>query len=106
MRTQALNKAISRRALSVGDVAYFASPVTGGGVSASRFSQLFWISKQNGGKTSDDWATFAWQLMKAQNQSIIKDGATLQGEDNLVELKAQAEQWGAKALPVWTALGI
>jgi SAM-dependent methyltransferase len=105
-RTHALNKAISRRALSVGDIAYFASPVTGGGVSAPRFSQLFWMSKQNGGKTPLDWATFAWQLLQAQNQAIIKDGVTLQGEDNLAELKTQAEQWGAKILPVWTALGI
>ena len=105
-RTQALNKAISRRSLSVGDVAYFASPVTGGGVSAPRFSQLFWLGKQNGGKTSDDWAQFAWSLLQAQGQALIKDGATLQGEDNLVELKSQAAQWGAKVLPVWTALGI
>ena len=105
-RTQALNKAISRRALSVGDVAYLASPVTGGGVSAPRFSQLFWISKQNGGKTSDDWASFAWQLLQAQNQAIIKNGVTLQGEDNLAELKTEAAQWGAKILPIWTALGI
>jgi SAM-dependent methyltransferase len=105
-RTQALNKAISRRALSAGDIAYLASPVTGGGISAPRFNQLFWISKQNGGKTPSDWATFAWQLLQAQNQAIIKDGVTLQGEDNLVELKIRAEQWGAKTLPIWTALGI
>ncbi|MET3666169.1 class I SAM-dependent methyltransferase [Caulobacter sp. 1776] len=105
-RTNALNKAISRRSLSVGDIAYFASPVTGGGVPAARFNQLFWLSKQSGGKTPNDWATFAWQLLQAQSQAIIKDGVTLQGDDNLVELRSQAEQWGAKILPVWTALGI
>lgn len=105
-RTQAFNRAISRRSLSVGDIGVFASPVTGGGVSASRFQQLFWLSKQNGGKTPADWAQFTWSLLQAQNQAIIKDGATLQGEANLVELKAQAEEWGAKVLPVWTALGI
>lgn len=105
-RTQALNRAISRRSLSVGDIAHFASPVTGGGVSAPRFSQLFWLSRQNGGKTADDWAQFAWSLLHAQNQAIVKDGAALQGEDNLVELRAQATQWGANVLPLWTALGI
>jgi SAM-dependent methyltransferase len=105
-RTQALNKAISRRSLSVGDIAFFASPVTGAGVSAPRFSQLFWLSKQSGGKTPDDWAQFAWSLLQAQGQALIKDGATLEGEANLVELKSQAEQWGAKTLPVWAALGI
>jgi SAM-dependent methyltransferase len=105
-RTHALNRAISRRSLSVGDIAHFASPVTGGGVVAPRFSQLFWLSKQSGGKTPDDWAQFAWSLLQAQNQAIVKDGATLQGDDNLVELKGLATQWGTDVLPIWTALGI
>lgn len=105
-RTLALNTAIVRRSLSVGDIGFLASPVTGGGVSASRFPQLFWSSKQYGGKTPDDWATYAWQLLKAQGQAIIKDGVTLQGDDNLAELKAQAQIWGAQVDPVWSALGI
>lgn len=105
-RTAAVNKAISRRSLSVGDIGFLASPITGGGIAASRFQQLFWQSKQSGGKTPADWAAFAWSLLQAQNQAIIKDGATLQGEDNLVELRAQAEAWGAKTQPVWAALGI
>ncbi|MFY8208126.1 MAG: methyltransferase regulatory domain-containing protein, partial [Caulobacter sp.] len=105
-RTLALNKAIARRSLSVGDIGCFASPVTGGGVTAPRFTQLFWMNRQNGGKTPEDWAAFAYQILQAQGQSIIKDGNTLQGEDNLTELRAQATQWGAQVLPVWTALGV
>lgn len=105
-RTQALNSAISRRSLSVGDIGYMASPVTGGGVPASRFHQLFWLSSKNGGKTSDDWANYAWDLLKAQGQAIIREGVTLQGDDNLVELKSQAEVWGARIAPIWSALGI
>ncbi len=105
-RTNALNKAIARRSLSAGDIGNFASPVTGGGISAPRFHQLFWLSKQNGGKAAADWAQFAWSVLQVQNQAIIKDGATLQGDDNLTELKAQAEQWGANTLPMWTALGV
>jgi SAM-dependent methyltransferase len=105
-RTHALNKAIARRSVSVGDIGYFASPVTGGGMGAQRFHQLFWLSKQNGGNTPDEWAQFAWSLLEAQGQAIIKDGVTLQGADNLTELKSQAEEWSAKSLPVWTALGI
>jgi len=105
-RTNALNKAIARRSLSVGDIGHFASPVTGGGVSAPRFQQLFWLSKQSGGKTPDDWATYAWQILKAQGQSIIKDGAPLEGDNNLAELKAQATAWGVNTAPVWAALGL
>lgn len=105
-RTHALNRAIARRALSAGDIGVLASPVSGGGVSSSRFQQLFWLSKQSGGKTAADWAQFTWSVLQAQGQSLLKDGAALQGEDNLTELRSQAEEWGAKALPVWTALGI
>ncbi|ACL94534.2 class I SAM-dependent methyltransferase [Caulobacter vibrioides] len=105
-RTLALNKTIARRSLSVGDIAYFASPITGGGITASRFAQLFWLSRQNGGKTAEDWASFAYQVLQGQGQAIIKDGATLQGEDNLTELRAQATHWGAHVLPIWNALGV
>ncbi|WP_297506509.1 class I SAM-dependent methyltransferase [uncultured Caulobacter sp.] len=105
-RTTALNKAIARRSVSVGDIGTFASPVIAGGVAAPRFQQLFWMSKQNGAKTPDEWAAFVWSLLQSQGQAIIKDGATLQGDANLAELKAQAEAWGAKVLPLWTALGL
>jgi SAM-dependent methyltransferase len=105
-RCLALNRAIARRSLSSGDIISFASPVTGGGVTASRFNQLFWLSKQSGGKMVADWAGFAWSVLKEQNQNILKDGGALQGEDNLTELTSQAEEWGAKTLPIWTALGI
>jgi hypothetical protein len=105
-RTKALNTAIAGRSLSTGEIAHFASPVTGGGVTAPRFSQLFWLSREQGGKTADDWATFAYQTLSAQGQSIVKEGVTLQGEDNLTELKAQAKAWEDNVLPIWTALGL
>lgn len=105
-RTYAFNKAIARRSLSAGDVGVLASPLTGGGISASRFEQLFWLSKQSGGKAPADWAQFSWSVLQAQGQSLVKDGATLQGDDNLAELRSQAEVWGAKTLPIWTALGV
>ena len=72
-----------------------ASPVIGGGVAAPRFHQLFWLSRQNGGKTAEDWARFTWSVLQAQNEALLKDGAPLQGEDNLIELRRQAEAWGA-----------
>lgn len=105
-RTLALNRVIARRALSSGEIGNFASPVTGGAVTAPRFHQLFWLGKQNGGKASADWAAFAWSILQSQNEAIVKDGATLQGDENLKELTVQAEIWGAQVLPIWTALGI
>lgn len=105
-RAAALNRAVAQMAISTGDIGNFASPVTGGGVSAPRFHQLFWLSKQAGGKTPADWAGFAWQILSSQGQAILKDGAPLQGDDNLVELTSQAQVWGEQVLPMWTALGI
>lgn len=102
----ALNNAIAQRALSVGDVAYFVSPVTGCGISAPRFQQIFWLAKLAGKKTPDEWASFTWERLRTLNQAILKDGAPLQGDDNLVELKEQAKEWGERILPLWTALGI
>ncbi|WP_421737206.1 class I SAM-dependent methyltransferase [Caulobacter sp.] len=105
-RTLALNRQIAQRALSTGDIGYFASPVTGGATSASRFQQLFWLSKQSGGKTPADWAAFAWSILQSQNEAIIRDGVTLQGDENLTELVAQAQLWNEQVLPLWTALGV
>lgn len=105
-RTLALNKAIATRSLSAMDIGHLASPVTGGGVAANRFQQMFWLAKQNGRKTPDDWAQFAWSVLQAQGQALIVQGATLQGDDNLAELKRQAEHWGGKVLPIWSALGL
>lgn len=105
-RTLALNKAIAQRSLSTADIGYLASPVVGGGITAPRFHQMFWLSKQNGGKTVEDWAQFAWSALRGQGQALIKDGVTLEGEANLVELRRQAGEWAAKALPVWAALGV
>ncbi|HJV43469.1 class I SAM-dependent methyltransferase [Caulobacter sp.] len=105
-RALALNKAIAQRSLSASDIGTLASPLIGGGVAATRFQQMFWLSRQNGGKTVEDWAQFAWSILREQGQALIKDGTTLEGDANLVELKWQAEEWARKTLPVWTALGV
>ena len=105
-RTLALNKAIATRSLAATDIGNLASPVIGGGVAANRFQQMFWLAKQGGRKTPDDWAQYAWSVLQAQGQALIIEGAALQGDANLVELKRQAEQWGEKVAPVWSALGI
>lgn len=105
-RTSAMNKAIARRSLSSGDIAIFASPVTGAGLTASRFAQLFWLSKQNGGKAAADHAAYAWSVLQAQGQRIIKEGVMLEGDANLTEMQTQAEKWVEKTLPIWTALGV
>lgn len=105
--TAAINKAILSRARANGDIQYLSSPVTGGGIVVSRFQQLFLLAKQNGRKTPDEWAKFAWDLLAAQGQRILIEGKTLEtAEENLAELARQAKVFKDKQLSVFSALGI
>ena len=106
-RTDKLNAHLLQKARSSGDITYLASPVTGGGVTVSRFPQLFLLAIHQGKKHPTEWAQFAWQLLTAQGQRILKDGKTLDAaEDNLAELTSQAEAFAQKQLPILKALQI
>ena len=105
--TDKLNAYLMHSSRSSTDISFLASPVTGGGVTVNRFKQLFLLAKANGKKTPQDWAAYVWQILSAQNQRLIKDGATLESpEDNLSELTAQAKEFAEKELPILHALGI
>ncbi|TXI38311.1 MAG: hypothetical protein E6Q59_06620 [Nitrosomonas sp.] len=49
--TDKLNNYIMKRASSSGDIAYLASPVTGGGIVVGRFQQIIPIGNWKGQKT-------------------------------------------------------
>ena len=104
--TKALNRAIATRSCTEGDIANLASPVIGGGIGATRFHQLFWLSKEAGGGGHEAWADFAWAQLQAQGQTLTKEGDRLSPEAARAELKEQAQKWGEQVLPLWTALGI
>ena len=62
----------------------------GGGVPVGRFEQMFLGARAKGQKSPKEWAKGAWEILRKQNQAIIKDGAVLQGaEANLEELNRQ-----------------
>lgn len=106
-RAQQLNKLLLKKALASGDIVYLASPVTGGGIPVGRFQQIFIIAKSAGHKTSDDWASFAWEVIKSQNQKILKDGKPIDSEEaNLAELRKYAAIFQEKQLPVLQALQV
>ncbi|MDY8108853.1 class I SAM-dependent methyltransferase [Fulvimarina sp. 2208YS6-2-32] len=105
--TKAFNRAVIERALDGADLAFLASPVTGGGVTVGRFQQLFLKALFDGKKSPDEWASFVWQVLSAQNQRILKDGRTLEtAEENLSELKVQADTFSEKQLPVLKSLQV
>ena len=105
--TKRLNDHIKAKARGSGDVAHLASPVSGGGVALGRFPQLFLLAIDAGRKQPAEWAQFAWQLLQAQGQSLIKDGQPIAtAEENLAELTTQAQTFAEKQLPVLKALQI
>lgn len=102
-----LNAHLCQKARGSNELNYLASPVTGGGYAVNRFQQLFLVSFAQGKKQPADWAQYAWQVLLAQGQKLLKEGKTLEtAEENLAELTAQAQAFADKMLPILRALQI
>ncbi len=105
--TKAFNQAVMTRARDHGELQFLSSPISGGGHSVGRFQQLFSLSIAEGGKTPDAWAAFVWKLIAAQGQRLLKGDRVVETEEeNLAELKIQAEEFASKQLPVLKSLQI
>ncbi len=106
-RCAALNAYLCGRARADGDIAWLASPVIGGGVVVGRIQQLFLSALRQGRQQPHEWAKFAWDLLFAQGQRVLKDGKALEVvEDNIAELTTQATDFAEKRLPILKALGV
>ena len=102
-----LNAHLMLKARGSAELSYLASPVTGGGVTVGRFAQLFLLARAQGHKQHADWAQFAWGLLAAQGQRILKEGKALDTpEENLAELGQQAQEFAEKQLPLLKALQV
>jgi SAM-dependent methyltransferase len=105
--SKALNTHLMTKARSSNDITFLASPVTGGGITVSRFEQLFLLALTQGKKQPGEWAQFVWTILQAQGQKLVKEGKTLEtDEQNLAELNEQARVFGEKQVPVLRALGV
>lgn len=102
-----LNAHLLDKARGSSDISYLASPVTGGAIAVNRFQQLFLLARSKGKKRPDEWGAFAWDILAAQGQGLLKDGKALESvEDNIAELTAQASTFAVKRLPILQVLGI
>lgn len=102
-----LNQHLMSKSRASNDLAYLASPVTGGGIQINRIQQLFVLARQQGRKTPQEWARFAWDHLQALGQRLTKEGKELEtAEENLTELTAQAQSFAEKQLPILKALQI
>ena len=104
--TKALNTRLFQSARH-SDIAYLASPVTGGAINVGRFEQLFLLARSQGMTTPGEWARYASDLLAAQGQRVIKDGKAVDSvERQLDELTRQAMRTAQVTLPVMSHLGI
>ncbi|MYM89942.1 methyltransferase [Rugamonas sp. FT82W] len=105
--TDRLNRRLLRQARGGAEVSTLASPVTGNGIAAGRFQQLFVGAILQGRQHPSEWAHQAWQALKASQQTITKNGVALIGdEQNLAELASQATEFRERRLPLLRAMGI
>lgn len=106
-QTDKLNATLCQKARGSNDISYLASPVTGGGMTVNRFQQLFLLCMAQDKKQPADWAQYVWQTIAAQGRKIVKEGKTLEAEEeNLAELTAQSQAFADKQLPILKALQI
>jgi SAM-dependent methyltransferase len=105
--SEAINRHLEARARGSGDVSYLASPTVAGGVTVGRFQQLFLAARRAGAKDAGAMARSAWTVLAAQGQRLVKDGKTLESEqDNIAELTQQAEAFLAGVGRMLEALGV
>ncbi|MEM8811130.1 MAG: methyltransferase regulatory domain-containing protein [Pseudomonadota bacterium] len=105
--TDRLNRHLIAMARDSGSVTYLASPVTGGGVRVGQAHQLFLLALTEGRRQPEDWADFVWPILAQQGQKIVKDGRTLEtDEENRAEFLEQAKAFADGFLPVLRALQV
>lgn len=102
-----LNDKLMKIARTNHDSSYLACAITGGAIGVGRFEQLF-ISALNGGlQKHEDWAKYAWDIIKSQGHKLLKDGKQIESEsENLQRLVNQAKKFADTQLPILRKLQI
>jgi hypothetical protein len=106
-RTDRINAHIISQARGSGEIAYLASPLTGGGLAVGRFSQLFLLARSTGLQRPSEWAQFVWQIIAPQGLRMLQDGKAVDTlEANVQELTRLAECFASDELPLLQAMQI
>lgn len=104
-QTDKINSYFLNKSRGSNELAYLAAPVTGGAIAVGRFQQLFVLAIQKGLKKPEDWASFVDDILRAQGQKIVKEGETLETqEEMLAELHRLANDFSDKQMPILKAL--
>jgi SAM-dependent methyltransferase len=107
LRTIKFNAFLCERARAHGDIHSLVSPLTGGGIAANRFHQLFLLARADGQVQPAECAAYVWRILAATGEKLLRDGQVLESEaENMDELKGQASAFLTGQLPILQALGI
>ncbi len=102
-----LNRKLCSVARASNTMAALASPLTGGGVAATRIEQLFLLARDSGLADVHAWANYVNTLLVQQNQLVLKEGKPVAtAAEQMEELLAQARIFQDSKLPIFRALGI
>ena len=105
--TDRLNAHLIGKSRDSGEINFLASPVIGGGISVSRFQQLFIEAISKGFVSHEEWAEYAWSNLKLMNEKILIEGSVLETEgENLRALNEQAQEFAKVQLPLFKFLKI
>lgn len=106
-QTEKLNAYMANKSRSSHEFNFAVSPVTGGGYTLTRFPQLFMQAWNLNKRQPAELAAFAWNILLAQDQKLVKDGKTIDSaEGNMAELTSQAKAFVEQQVPVLKALQI
>lgn len=101
-----LNRKLCSIARASNAIVALASPLTGGGVAATRIEQLFLQARDIGLAEVPAWVDYVQALLVQQNQQVLKEGKPLtSSEEQVAELFAQAQVFRDTKLPILRALG-
>ena len=102
-----INREIVARSWDAADISYLASPIIGGGLSVSRFEQLFLLALDQKVTQTEELADLVWKNLSKRGQKIVKDGKTLESpEENLEELQRLAKNFLENRLEVLKAMNV
>jgi hypothetical protein len=102
-----LNNVILRKSRISKKLNYLASPVTGSGIFATRFEQLFILTNTEGVKSPEELATYVWNLLTTKNEKITTNGNIINSKkDSIEHLRKRTTTFNNTRKPILKALQI
>ncbi len=105
--TTRLNNHIIERSVGQSDINYLVSPLTSTAIAVDRIEQLFLRAFKEGYNQPQDWVSYVWKILKNQGHSIVKDGKSVESEEESLEvLQELTTKFDKERLSLFKGLGV